>query len=111
MPDSVWQPERSLWCAVIGQSATDAASSDGDVREEVEDWLMDEDFSLVCSMAGMQPKNISTVLWGILNEKDRKAAFRKAMTFKIILKNYVASFHGTVDNLRSPLRTMLDLDE
>lgn len=98
--DPVWTPERSLWCAVVGQSVIDAASTDSAIREEVVDWLNSEDFPSVCDMAGLRPAQVKAVIVSILTDKDAKRAFRKAMQFKIILRNYVASHYGSVDNKR-----------
>ena len=95
--DPVWTPERSLWCAVVGQTVIDAASTDAEIRQEVVDWLESEDFPLVCGMAGLWPHQIRGVIVGILENPDKKAAFRNAMSFKIVLRNFVESHYGDVD--------------
>lgn len=51
-------------------------------------------------MAGMHPEHIRNVLVPILSDKDTKRAFRKAMTFKIILRNWIDSHYGEVDKKR-----------
>lgn len=95
--DTVWTPERSLWCAVVGQTVIDAASTDREIRQEVVDWLESEDFPTVCGMAGLQPHQIRKVIVGILKNPNTKQAFRSAMSFKIILRNFVESHYGDVD--------------
>lgn len=97
LPDPVWQPERSLWCSVIGQTIIDAASTDKEIRTEVREWLESEDFPVVCGMAGMRQDQVRKVLVEILSEPDCKKAFRKAMTFKIILRNWIDSHYGEID--------------
>ena len=97
LPDPVWQPERSLWCAVVGQVVIDAASTDQEIRQEVIDWVQSEDSSIVCGMAGLRHQGIIKVVNDILYDPDRKNAFRTAMTFKLTLKNWVESHYGTVD--------------
>lgn len=97
LPDPVWQPERSLWCAVVGQVVIDAASTDPEIRQEVIDWVASADAETVCGMAGLKKENILKVVCGILYDPDRKRAFRTAMTFKLTLKNWVESHYGTVD--------------
>lgn len=100
LPDPVWAPERSLWCSVIGQTVIDAASTDREIRTEVREWLESEDFPVVCGMAGMRKEHIRMVLVEILAEPDCKKAFRKAMTFKIILRNWIDSHYGEIDRKR-----------
>lgn len=95
--DTIWTPERSLWCSVVGQAVIDAASTDHQIRTEVREWLESEDFPVVCGMAGMRPEHIKGILVPILADKDTKRAFRKAMTFKIILRNWIDSHYGEID--------------
>ena len=107
MPDSGWQPERTLWVCVVGQAVIDAASTDPVIREEVVQWLADEDFLIVCDMAGMNAAPIRRLVTGILNEDDPKRAFRAAMNFRFMLRSFLESQMGEADKegLTPPPRT------
>lgn len=98
--DIIWTPERSLWCSVVGQAIIDAASTDRAIRSEVVQWIESEDFPDVCHMAGLVPEKVRVQLVGILEERNSKAAFRKAMNFKIILRNWIDSHYGEADRRR-----------
>lgn len=95
--DSVWTPERSLWCAVVGQTIIDAASTDPEIRAEIVDWLESDDLNNVCEMAGLRPESVANLVSSILRDPDKKRAFRNAMSAKLTLRNWVDSHYGTVD--------------
>lgn len=97
MPDSGWQPEQTLWVCVVGQAVIDAASTDESVKDEVAMWLFDEDFPIVCGMASMNPAEVARVVNEILREPNPKKAFRMAMNFRFLLRNFLESQMGEAD--------------
>lgn len=97
LPDPVLQPERVLWLHVIAQAVIDASSRDRAIKKEVIDWVDTEDFEVVCGMGGVQPEHISYIIHAILQDRNRKRAFKRAMEFRFLVRTYVESYTGTVD--------------
>lgn len=97
MPDSTLQPERVLWLHVIAQSLIDAASKDKAIKREVKQWLLTEDFEVVCGMAGMREEWVRHAINAILKTKNQKEAFKKAMTFRFLVRSFVDRHTGSVD--------------
>lgn len=97
MPDATLQPERVLWLHVIAQALIDAASKDRRIKREVRQWLELEDFEVVCGMAGMQESWVRSAINAILRTKNQKLAFKKAMTFRFLVRSFVDKHTGTVD--------------
>jgi hypothetical protein len=95
--DVKFSPERNLWIAVVGQAAVDAASTSAWVRADVGDWLDSPDFEIVLGNAGMEVEFVRPILERVYNTKNRKAAFRAAMTFKFMLRNYIEGYTGDKD--------------
>lgn len=100
MPDPTLQPERVLWLHVTAQAVIDAASRDRAIRNEVADWLKDEDFEVVCGMAGLDPAHMSHLISALLKDRNRKRAFKKAMEFRFLVRAYVESHTGEIDKRR-----------
>lgn len=100
MPDPTLQPERVLFLHVVAQAVIDSASRDRAIRREVSDWLKDEDFEIVCGMAGIEPAYISQLISALLKDRNRKRAFKKAMEFRFLVRAYVESHTGDIDKRR-----------
>ena len=100
MPDSVMQPEQVLWLHVLAQAVIDAASRDKTIKDEVRDWLEDEDFEVVCGAAGVNPDHVKKVTKEILRTRKHKNAFKKAMHFRFLIRSYVESNMGEIDKKR-----------
>lgn len=96
-PDPVLQPEQRLWISVVMQAAIDAASTNGRVKRGVIKWLAHEDFELVCDMAGMSPRYVSHAINEVLAADSQYAAFRKAMSFRFLIRSYIDDNLGDVD--------------
>lgn len=97
MPDSTLQPERVLWLHVTAQAMIDAASKDRRIKREVKHWLESEDFEIVCGMAGMQESWVRNAINAILRDRNQKRAFKKAMTFRFLVRSFVDRHTGDVD--------------
>lgn len=97
LPDSTLQPERILWLHVIAQSLIDAASKDKAIKKEVKSWLLTEDFEIVCGMAGMQESWVRSEINAILKIREQKNAFKRAMSFRFLVRSYVDRHTGSVD--------------
>lgn len=97
LPDPALQPERVLWLHVIAQSVIDASSRDRSIKKEVSDWVDTEDFETVCGMGGVQIEHISYIIHAILQDRNRKRAFKRAMEFRFLVRSYVESYTGSVD--------------
>lgn len=96
-PDPVLQPEQRLWISVVMQAAIDAASTNGRVKRGVIKWLAHDDFELVCDMAGMSPRYVSHAINEVLAAESQYAAFRKAMSFRFLVRSYIDDNLGDVD--------------
>lgn len=99
-PDPVLQPEQVLWLHVIAQALIDASSRNKEIKLEVVDWRASEDFETVCGMAGVSPAYISHALNAILRDKSPKRAFKKAMSFRFLIRSYIDANRGDVDKNR-----------
>lgn len=99
-PDPTLQPERVLWLHVIAQAMIDAASKDKEIKNEVRQWLLVEDFEIVCGMAGMQPEWVRHAINAILKDKNQRRAFKKAMHFRFLVRSFVDRHMGTADKRR-----------
>lgn len=100
MPDPVLQPERVLWLHVTAQAVIDATSRDRAIRREVADWIDDEDFEVVCGMAGLDPAHMRHAISALLRDRNRKRAFKKAMEFRFLVRTFVESHMGDIDKRR-----------
>ena len=100
MPDPVLQPERVLFLHVVAQAVIDATSRDKSIRKEVVDWLEDDDFEVVCGMAGLDHSYMRHVITSLLKDRNRKRAFKKAMEFRFLVRTFVESHMGEVDKRR-----------
>jgi hypothetical protein len=96
-PDATLQPERVLFLHVIAQAFIDAASKDRLIRREVRDWVGSEDFEIVCGMAGMQESWVRHEINAILRIRRHKESFKRAMTFRFLVRSFVDKHTGTVD--------------
>lgn len=85
--DKDFGPERQLWIAVISQALVDAASPDE--RPSVGDWLDTDDSEAVFHLAGMREEFIRPIFMSIIETRNRKRAFRKAMSAKFMLRSYI----------------------
>lgn len=97
LPDLTLQPERVLWLHVIAQALIDAASKDKSIKQEVRQWLELEDFEVVCGMAGMQESWVRHAINAILRDKNQRRAFKKAMSFRFLVRSFVDRHTGSVD--------------
>lgn len=97
LPDPVLQPERVLWLHVIAQAVIDASSRDRAIKKEIFEWVDTEDFEVVCGMGGVLPEHISHIIHAILEDRNRKRAFKHAMEFRFLVRTYVESHTGSVD--------------
>lgn len=100
MPDPILQPERVLWLHVTAQAVIDATSRDRAIRNEVAEWIEDEDFEVVCGMAGLDPAHMRHAISALLRDRNRKRAFKKAMEFRFLVRTYVESHTGDIDKRR-----------
>lgn len=100
MPDPTLQPERVLWLHVMAQAVIDATSRDRHIKKEVRDWLEDEDFEIVCGMAGLDHLHMGHAISALLKDRNRKRAFKKAMEFRFLVRTYVESHTGDIDKRR-----------
>jgi hypothetical protein len=96
-PDPTLQPERVLWLHVIAQALIDAASKDPAIKKEVKAWLQTEDFEVVCGMAGMRPEWVKSAATAILRDRQQRRAFKKAMSFRFLVRSFVDRHTGSVD--------------
>lgn len=103
--DTIFTPEQRLWISVVMQSAIDAASTNKKVKREVIQWLSSEDFEVVCGMAGMSPTQVRHDLNAILAADTQKAAFRKAMDFRFLIRSYIEQNMGEADKDRELTET------
>jgi hypothetical protein len=97
LPDPTLQPERVLWLHVIAQAMIDAASKDRAIKREVKAWLEVEDFGVVCGMAGMQESWVRNAISAILRDRNQRRAFKKAMTFRFLVRSFVDKHTGDID--------------
>lgn len=96
-PDPTLQPERVLWLHVTAQALIDASSRNREIKRGVIDWYNSEDFEIVCGMAGISHTYVSHALNAILRDKNPKRAFKKAMSFRFLIRTYIDSHRGWVD--------------
>lgn len=101
LPGTSLMPERVLWLHVLAQTCIDAASKDKQIKREVKEWLNDEDFEVVCGMAGIRQEYVRSVIMTVLRDKKQKRAFQKAMNFRFLIRSYVESHMGDVDKRRA----------
>jgi hypothetical protein len=78
----------------------DAASRDKAIKNEVKAWLEIEDFEIVCGMAGMQESWVRHSINAILRDRDQRRAFKRAMTFRFLVRSFVDKHTGDVDKRR-----------
>lgn len=97
LPDSVFTPEQRLWISVVMQAAIDAASTHNRIRKEVVEWLGSDDFEVVCGAAGMSPVQVSHDINAILAADTPQLAFRKAMSFRFLIRSYIEDNLGEID--------------
>ena len=71
------------------QGVIDAASSNPELRQEIDEWVGTEDYDEVIEMSGMSPIFVTNVFEEVLSERDYRAAFRKAMKFRHLVKGYL----------------------
>jgi predicted ATP-grasp superfamily ATP-dependent carboligase len=95
--DTIFTPEQRLWISVVMQCAIDAASTNPKVKREVIEWMRSEDFEIVCDMAGMSPAQVRHDLNAILGAESQQAAFRKAMSFRFLIRSYIEDNLGEID--------------
>lgn len=91
LPDPTLQPERILFLHVVAQAVIDATSKDRLIRGEIENWVDTEDFEVVCGMAGLQTTHISNLINSLLNDRNKKRAFKMAMEFRFMVRTFVES--------------------
>lgn len=96
-PDPTLQPERILWLHVIAQALIDASSRDREIKLDTIAWHNSEDFEVVCGMAGISAEYVSYALDAILRDKNPKRAFKKAMSFRFLIRTYIDSHRGSAD--------------
>lgn len=92
--DPVLSSESHLWIAVVMQGMIDAASSNPDLKGDIEDWVGTEDYDSVIEMSGMNPAIVRDKFDEILAESDPITAFRKAMKFRYAIKAYLTHVGG-----------------
>lgn len=97
LPDSVFTPEQRLWISVVMQAAIDAASTHNRIRKEVVEWLGSDDFEIVCDAAGMSPVRVGNDINAILAADTPQQAFRKAMSFRYLIRSYIEDNLGEID--------------
>ena len=97
LPDPTLQPERVLFMHVLAQALIDASSRDREIKRDVIAWRNSEDFEVVCGMAGMSVEHVSHALDAILRDKQPKRAFKKAMSFRFLIRTYIDSHRGSID--------------
>lgn len=102
LPDPVLQPERILWLHVLAQAMIDGSSRNKDIKKDVREWRDSEDFEIVCGNAGINPEYVSYALDAILRDRNPKRAFKKAMSFRFLIRTYIDSNRGDVDKGRGP---------
>lgn len=100
LPDSVLQAEQVLWLHVVAQALIDASSTIKEIKYGVVVWRDSEDFDLICGMAGVNTEHVRHVLNAILRDRNPKRAFKKAMTFRFLVRTYIDSHRGEVDKQR-----------
>jgi hypothetical protein len=100
MPDSVFTPEQRLWISVVMQAAIDAASTHNRIRRDVVEWLGSDDFEVVCGAAGMSHLQVSHDINAILAADTPQLAFRKAMSFRFLIRSYIEDNLGEIDKDR-----------
>lgn len=71
------------------QGMIDAASSNAELRQEINEWVGTEDYDEVIEMSGMNPVFVASSFDDVLSEPDYRTAFRKAMKFRHLIKNYL----------------------
>jgi len=99
-PDSVFQPEQRLWISVVMQAAVDAASTHKKIKRDVITWLGSDDFEIVCDMAGMSIPWVRDEINAILAEHSQKSSFRRAMSFRFLIRRYIEDNMGDMDKER-----------
>jgi hypothetical protein len=97
LPDSVFTPEQRLWISVVMQAAIDAASTHTRIKRDVITWMRSDDFEVVCDMAGMSHMQVRHDINAILAQDTPQAAFRKAMSFRFLIRSYIEDNLGDVD--------------
>lgn len=97
LPDSVLQPERVLWLHCVAQALIDASSKRKELRDEIAEWVDSEDFEIVCGMASLDLGHMRYAFKAILADRDHKRAFKRAMDFRFMVRNFVESHTGEID--------------
>lgn len=97
LPDSVMQPEQVLYLHVLAQALIDASSRDKTMRKGISLWTKHDDFVVVCENAGVNPQVCKKLIAGILRERNKKKAFKKAMSFRFLVRTYINSNRGSID--------------
>lgn len=70
----------TLWCAVIGQAVSEAASHDATLRTAARGWLFnDPDFLVVCEIVGLDPEWVRAVARRRLGIEPRWTRQRRGM--------------------------------
>ena len=110
-PDPILQQEQRLWISVVMQAAIDAASTNARVKRGVIKWLAHDDFELVCDMAGMSPRYVSYAINAVLAAESQSVAFRKAMSFRFLVRSYIDDNLGDVDKEKNTDRDTLTNSE
>lgn len=98
--DTVMTPEQRLWISVVMQCAIDAASTNPKIKREVVEWMKSDDFEIVCDMAGMSHMQVRHDLNAILAADTQQAAFRKAMSFRFLIRSYIDDNLGEIDKMK-----------
>ena len=106
-PDPILQPEQRLWIHVVMQAVIDAASTNPKVKVEVVEWLATEDFDEVCGMAAMSPRYVRHEINAVLAAETVAKAFRRAMSFRFLVRSFLEDNSGEVEKERDNLRDTL----
>lgn len=91
------QPEQVLYLHVLAQAVIDASSRDKTMRKGISLWTKHEDYITVCENAGVNPEVCRKLIAGILRERNKKKAFKKAMSFRFLIRSYIDSNRGSID--------------
>lgn len=97
LPDPTLQPERVLWLHVLAQAMIDGSSRNKEIKDEVRAWRNSEDFEILCGMAGVNATHVGYALDAILRDRNPKRAFKKAMSFRFLIRTYIDSNRGDID--------------
>ena len=85
---------------VLAQAIIDAASLNKEIKKDVAAWRKSEDFEIVCGMAGVNYLHTSYAVDAILKDRNHKRAFKKAMSFRFLIRSYIDSNRGDIDKTR-----------